>query len=441
MNLNNLMYKIKNSQLGFNIIFSIIFKGIGIVLGLIVVPLMLKLLGQEMYGLWILILSIINWIYTFDIGIGNGIKNKIAEKLALKEDKEISEIISCGYMGLLLISSLFFAILLIGINFLDIQSILNTKILTENLLKKIITINVFFVCLNFLFSLCNNIFYGFQKAYLTSLNNVLSQALSLIFILLLLYYGKNSIILLSITYGLSILLSHLILTIYFFMNEKNIKFSLKIISLKKIKNLLSLGGKIFIVQICGLIIFSTDNFIITYFLGMDKVTEYNITNKLFMVPMIIMSLILGPIWPAITKAYHEKDKVWIKNLLKKMQKMWLIISCSVVILILIGKELVYYWTLKTINPNFLLVSICGLSTILTSYSGIYSTPLFAMGINIKIVVLSIGQAILNIILSYIFIKYLDVSGVILATCFCMATNIYFLPKWLNEKIEKINKEI
>ena len=45
-------------------------------------------------------------------------------------------------------------------------------------------------------------------------------------------------------------------------------------------------------------------------------------------------------------------------------------------------------------------------------------------------ILSIIQAIMNVFLSYIFIKYttLGVNGVILATCFCMEANIFTLPK-------------
>lgn len=56
------------------------------------IPLMLNYLNNEEYGLWILVLSITNWIYTFDIGIGNGLKNKIAQYLSLKNYSEIKNI-------------------------------------------------------------------------------------------------------------------------------------------------------------------------------------------------------------------------------------------------------------------------------------------------------------------------------------------------------------
>ncbi|MGL5057442.1 MAG: hypothetical protein ACRC6A_08785, partial [Fusobacteriaceae bacterium] len=82
MNIFNKIKQIKNNNLIMNIISNFIFKGLGIGLSFISIPIMLKYLDKDNYGLWILILSITSWIYTFDIGIGNGLKNRLVESLA-----------------------------------------------------------------------------------------------------------------------------------------------------------------------------------------------------------------------------------------------------------------------------------------------------------------------------------------------------------------------
>ncbi|WP_130889702.1 polysaccharide biosynthesis C-terminal domain-containing protein [Fusobacterium ulcerans] len=89
----------------------------------------------------------------------------------------------------------------------------------------------------------------------------------------------------------------------------------------------------------------------------------------------------------------------------------------------------------------MLIIITSISVMLTCYSHMYATILTGINEINFLMALSIVQAIMNILLSYIFIKYtaLGVNGVILATCFCMITNIFTLPKVLKNKLEKIKR--
>lgn len=429
---------IMNGSLFSNIFFNFFFKGIGIVLSFISVPLVLKYLEKENYGLWLLILSTTGWIYTFDIGLGNGLKNRIAESLAKKKNEDIREYIATAYFIVSVISIILFVLVYYFMGLINIKSVLNISFIDEKALNYILNINIGFVCLNFILSICNNIFLGVQRSYLTSINNVISQVLNIVFIILLQYFKYKSLAYISVFYGLSISLSHIILTVYFFIKEKKYIFSLKNIKLSKINFLFGIGGKIFFVQIAGFLIFSTDNFIIAHFLGANQVAEYNIAYKLFSIPVIILSLITGPIWPAVTKAFHENNIEWIEELLKKMKKIFLIICLITIILTLIAKPFIKVWTVGIVEVNILLILSLALSTILIAYSNIYSTIIFGINVNKKIVILCWIQAIINLIVSYVAIKYLKLGtiGVVLGTCFAMATNILILPKELKIRINK-----
>lgn len=437
----NYFSEIKKNKLKLNIISNFFLKGFSIVINFLTIPLMLNYLNSEEYGLWILVLSITNWIYTFDIGIGNGLKNKIAQYLSLKNYIEIKKYIITSYFFVAILSVIIFGLICMLFNILNLNTLLKVNFLNKNELLFLMIINVGFVCFNFILSLCNNIFIGSQKIYLSALNNVFSQSLNLIFIGILYLKEEKSIFYLSISYGVSISISHIILTIYYFYQNTIMIPKISDISLKKLHSVLNIGGKIFISQIAGLIIFSTDNFIITNFLGPEMVTEYSIVYKFFSIPLIAINLILGPVWPEATKEYYNKNYDWFKNILKKLKKMFIFLILGMLLMICIGKKFIYIWTTYKVDPSISLIIITALSIILICYSGIYSTLLNGINEISFMMILSIVQAIMNIFLSYVFIKYtaLGVNGVILATCFCMVTNIFTLPKVLKNKLEKIKR--
>ncbi|MEQ3307521.1 oligosaccharide flippase family protein [Fusobacterium varium] len=433
--------KIKNNKLRLNIVFNFLLKGFSIVINFLTIPLMLNYLNSEEYGLWILILSITNWIYTFDIGIGNGLKNKIAQYLNLKNYNEIKKYIITSYFFVVILSVIIFSFICILFNILDLNTLLKINFLNRNELLFLMVINVGFVCFNFILSLCNNIFIGSQKIYLSGLNNILSQILNFIFIGILYLKEEKSIFYLSISYGISMSISHIIFTIFYFNKNKILIPKISDVSLEKLHSVLNIGGKIFITQIAELIIFSTDNFIISNFLGPEMITEYNIVYKFFSIPLITINLILGPIWPEATKEYYCKNYKWFKNILKKLEKIFILLILGMLLMICIGKKFIYIWTTYKVDPSILLVIITSISVMLTCYSSIYATILVGINEINFLMTLAIIQAIMNIFLSYIFIKYtsLGVNGVILATCFCMVTNIFTLPKVLKNKLEKIKR--
>ena len=57
-------------------------KPVSMILSLMYTPILLNYLGNEKYGLWATLLSVINWVNYFDVGIGNGLRNLLAKELS-----------------------------------------------------------------------------------------------------------------------------------------------------------------------------------------------------------------------------------------------------------------------------------------------------------------------------------------------------------------------
>lgn len=67
-----------------NIIMSIGIKTVGVFVSLFIVPITLGYLSEEEYGIWLTLSSMLAWIVFFDIGLTNGLRNKLTEALAVK---------------------------------------------------------------------------------------------------------------------------------------------------------------------------------------------------------------------------------------------------------------------------------------------------------------------------------------------------------------------
>ena len=80
--------RINNTGIGKHMLISTICKPLSMIVSYIYIPLVLNYLGVEKYGIWSTILTILSWISYFDIWVGNGLRNKLTESLAKKDNKE-----------------------------------------------------------------------------------------------------------------------------------------------------------------------------------------------------------------------------------------------------------------------------------------------------------------------------------------------------------------
>ena len=75
----------RSSLLQKNILASFLIKGWSAFIVLLMVPATLHCLGEYKNGIWLTISSMLLWIDNMDIGLGNGLRNKIAEYMAQGE--------------------------------------------------------------------------------------------------------------------------------------------------------------------------------------------------------------------------------------------------------------------------------------------------------------------------------------------------------------------
>lgn len=388
---------------------SFIFKGLAIFASFLSIPLMIKYLGIEQYGVWSTLLSIVSWIVLFDIGIGNGLRNKISESLAQDNKQETHNYISTAYTIIGAISVILILIFLIASEYIPWQKVFNITSISNQELQNVVNIIIIFLFLNFWLGLINQVFNGFQKTSLVVFNQFLSNILSLLAVFILYTFYESSLIKLAFAYGISLVSSSLILSIWFF--EKNREFipCLKKISFSNMRIITNLGIKFFILQSAAIIIFTTDKILIIQLFGPEYVTSYDVVFKIFSIITILYAVVTAPLWASFSDAYARKDKIWLINMLNKQIRFYLFILLSTLLLGVFSKYIIKLWIDTPINIETELVISLVLFTIISTWNMLFSTFVNATN-HFKVqIITSLIAMILNIPLSIIFVQVFDLG--------------------------------
>ncbi|MEI8201404.1 MAG: MATE family efflux transporter [Bacteroidota bacterium] len=422
-----------------HILYSFFLKGISIIVGLMLVPLLLNYLDAERYGIWLTLTSIVGWFTFFDAGLGNGLRNKLTEALAKGEFQLANEYVSTTYA---IISIIFIGVLIIFycINpFLHWNEILNTTLVPEKELSLLALIVFTFFLLRFIFNLIGIILMADQKPALNNAFNPIGNIVSIVIIYILSITMKGALVLMGFVLSIIPVLVLLIATFFLFRNRyRFLKPTFKNIKWKHSRSLLSLGVKFFIIQIAAIVLFTTSNIIISQILGADQVAIYNIAFKYFQVPVMVYGIIMTPIWSAVTDAYTRKDFAWLKSTLRKLNQFSLIVFIGIIIMLIASPYVYSLWVGQKVDIPFAVSATMALYAAISVFLSPYSQYTNGMGKLYLSSRLVFSVFILYIPLAIVFAKSpLQLAGVMLATCIINAIGIpiqiYQTNQLINQK--------
>lgn len=316
---------------------NMVLKPISAILSLIYTPILLQYLGNEKYGLWATILSIITWINFFDVGIGNGLRNLLSRIIAEGKKDDAKKSVATAYIMLTIIAVVLFCILLCIGFIADWSKVFSTTVQ----MRPVMIITFAFVCINFVLALSNTLLYSLNQSEKVSVRNCLAQLLNIIGILVIREFSDENLVAMSILFGGSSTVLYIWNSILIFRAHPFLVPTLSDFDRSKVEDICSVGIEFFIIQLMGLLLFTTDNIIITHFLGAEIATPFAITNKVFNTMYAVFAAFIVPYWSRTTVAVYENDIKWIKNSIKKVFMVGGVFICSY-----IGMGFVFYPVMK-----------------------------------------------------------------------------------------------
>ncbi len=306
-----------------NILAAVVYKGLGVIIGFAYFPISLEYLGPVKFGIFLTLTSIIDWFAEFDIGIGNGLRNRLGESIADEDHKKARGYVSTAYFA---VGSIFsgIALVFVAISFLlpwtdwlQAEAGLHSEI-------AIVAMLMFAAfAINFISSMVYQIFYALQRTAIVDLFNLMTKASFLIVIIFLIYFTEDSLILFGAAKSITFALTPFLIGLYFFRKEF-FKFrpSFKLVKKSYFKSLFSLGLQFFIIKIAMVIIHQTNNILIARFVSLEGVPQYEAAYKYLSIFLMLFVIMTNQLWGASIEAYRKKDMEWMKKTVNTVLKIW-----------------------------------------------------------------------------------------------------------------------
>ncbi|MHC8523480.1 lipopolysaccharide biosynthesis protein [Rossellomorea sp. H39__3] len=432
MNSNNLVI-LKNS------IGTFFIKGGALVVSFITIPAYFQYFQeQQVLGLWFTILSVLTWILTFDFGIGNGLRNHLVQALASQQTKLAKKYISSSYIVIGILTLIATSVFLLIYRIVDWNSLFSVSenVVNNEILSLAVLIVFVGIMLQFFLKIITSVMYALQKSALTNLLSLISSLIILIYVSKATFGSTHeALITLSVVHVLAINLPLLVASFFIFKAPlKESRPSILHYSRQQAKEILSLGASFFWIQIMFMIITATNEFLISWLSGPDKVVEYQIYNKVFFTVSTLFTLMLTPIWSMVTKAFKQNDYTWIANLYKKINILMLAAFLILLLLVFLFPLIVDIWIgQERIEVNVLNSIVFALFGMVFMWSGILSTFVNGLGhLRIQGIAFTVG-AFLKFPLAWIFVSAFNSwIGVIISNIVALGIYCIFQPKALKK---------
>lgn len=389
---------------------------IGMVVGLISVPVGLHYFGPVRYGVWAVISSLISYLNLSNLGI-----NTAAATLTAKATRPFEQwVILKRSLSLMVISCVVVLSLILGINYLYPDWVVVLGKVPSDLYKeatKAIIVSAILLLVNLPFTIFSSGFIGLQKFYWERFYVSLNLIGGLIALILTVSLGQ-SLVALALFRGFIMLFVSILSTLHFLFTHHELRQSFNQPIRRDIssKSIFLSGTRFFIIGIAAIVVWNTDNLVISHFLGVKAVTPYAVTFRLFSALFVIFMAINSTLFPMYGRAAGFKQWDWIRSTYKKTTQLLPIIGGLVWIGgIAFAKKIIDIWAGPDAYGGMLVVFALGGYGYLLSMVSIHSFLLIGLNATRNMIFIGWAEAVTNIGISIALVSLLGIGGVALGT--------------------------
>lgn len=337
-----------------NILLSGVMKVIGLATSFLIVPITLGFLDNEQYGVWMTLTSILLWFAFFDVGLGNGMRNYLAQAVAEGDYAKGRAYLTTTLVMLTVIAMVLALLFVSFIMMADLQKVFNTSVLTTGQLRLPVLVAIVMTLIGFVAKNVGVVYMALQKYAVNDLITISAGVVGLVAVYVLTKtIPPGNLTAIVLVFTTLPVIAFIIAGIPLFRNYPQLRPARGDIDWRIGRQLLGKGMGFFFIQITScLVIFGGSNLFITQFAGPEAVTTYNIAYKYFNQLAVAYTIIVSPMWNAYTEAYVKGEYGWIRTNFRRAMGIWALMAVGGVLMLFVADLFFRLWVGDAVTVPF-----------------------------------------------------------------------------------------
>ncbi len=413
-----------------NTIANYVRLGLNFFIGIFLTRTLFLGLTREEYGMWALLWTVFGYSVLLDFGFGTAVQKATSETLVTKEWKKFNRLISTVFFNYIVIALIISAIAVI-LSF-NIDRVFSFDSVEKvKYFRKVFLVFGVGTSLGFPFGFTMEILLGLNEI---RLRNMIQIGAKLFTFLILYFVVTRGYSIMEMAIGTIIvnMTANMVQTFFVFKKIPSLKVSLKLYDRKQIKSVMSFSLFAYIIIFTNLIIFRTDQIVISVFSSVSLVAIYQIASRLAETYKMFSSQFLDNLRPiaAILFISNQKSKL-AKILIESNRLLGFFATLMIIPLLIFLKEVLSIW-LELSDPAG---TICAIILLLSMYFYVFfrSSSVYILlmsNAHKQLTIVAIIECIINLVLSIFLIKRIGIVGVAIGTIVpnILAAIFYNIPK-------------
>ncbi len=437
--LPDLLKQVWRSRITAGVVASYANTGVGMVTNFVAIPIYLKYLGREDYGLWMTISGVLIYLGFLNFGITQSTENHFGAAVVRKNEKEQNEVLATGFWWYFAIVSAAILVLL------AVEPLLPLKLLvkgTSDLTQK--TPLVFAVAAaSYLIELPFRIFPGCLRnvdkidvqQWLGAAQSILKVIVSFVWLSL-----GGSIV------GLIVVIAATNIATYYCSYQvlrrelPHLSLSLRHFNGALRRDMVGPSLYFFLLQVSGAICVSTDAIVISSRLGTDQVTPYAIAQRIGLLAVTVVTTISTSFGPSFLRAYSTGKIGELRMLFKRAMRISIVVGTALTAVLLVaGPWMIRMWVKEENYVGFFAYSMILGFVLAQMVLNPCDRLLTITGNHRTYAVFALIEALLNLGLSIMLVDRYGVVGVVLGTLIARVFVASPVMLWQSLRLLKTNR--
>jgi len=330
---------------------SLTSRGLSIGCQLVQVPIALRYLGNEAFGLWVTLASIGYMLTCADLGVGLGVQTKIAEAWGRNDQEDARRIFVTGFVSLSAFTLILLAILIPlcrGNAMAGLFHVADPAVRTALGPAILAVVAIWCVCIPL--GLAQRLAYGAQLGWMHNAAVTVIQVATLAAVCAgaWMHLGFGSFFFWTFASNAVVNVGFLA---YLLKRLGWLRFSRQDFRPELLRELAHLGFFFFLQQIVNLVIFSAPPLMVSTAIGVAAVTPFNLVQRVLNLFMVATNALLLPLWPAYSEAKARGDWAWIRRTLKR--SIGIILGIAILPMVAMAywvPDMIRWWTHGAATP-------------------------------------------------------------------------------------------